>query len=301
MVAPAGLPQSGRQSVGVARPWCGRLGTVDHGHGAMSVGDVSSKGHTLVAQRLLLPKAGTKDTARLDTAGVPNASRAYRTRHPLALELWATNGAGGPPGWMSGDDERGRPYGLRRRRATWGERYGLAVPSHTAMRALDTAPPEYRGQGRRPRPPWPSVAAGRPSLGAEAWHSIDGRDGSQGPRVVEAVTRRRRSRPHRRQPGDAAMLGVLRDRDRDQQEGVQGDYSLSHATPETPVWAWARVAKAEPRMEECRPRSNSDAGVADDEGRHGTGWQQQQTLSFLAPWFLVRATARGKTWTPAMT
>jgi hypothetical protein len=61
------------------------------------------------------------------------------------------------------------------------------------------------------------------------------------------------------------------------------------------------VAKAEHRMEECRQRSKSAAGVADYEGRNWTGGQQHHTLSLLATWFLVRETERGKKWTPAMT
>ena len=73
---PAGFPQSGRQSVGVARQWGGRLGTVDTCPVAMSLGYISSKGHPLVDQRLFLPQAWTQDKARLDKAGVPNASRA---------------------------------------------------------------------------------------------------------------------------------------------------------------------------------------------------------------------------------
>ena len=139
---PSGFPKSGRQSVGVARQWCGRLGKVDNCQVAMYLGYVSRKGHTLVDQRLFLPKEWTKDTARLDKAGVPNAYRAYRTRHQLALEMLAKNGAGLPHGWISGDDEMGRPYWFRRRLATLGERYLLAVPSHTALRALETEPPE---------------------------------------------------------------------------------------------------------------------------------------------------------------
>ncbi len=106
---PSGFPQSGRQSVGVARQWCGRLGTVDNGPVALYVGYVSSKGHTLVDQRLVLPKAWPTATARLDQAGVPHAYRASRTRHQWALEMLANNGAGWPHGWMSGDDEMGRP------------------------------------------------------------------------------------------------------------------------------------------------------------------------------------------------
>jgi SRSO17 transposase len=264
----------------------------------MYLGYVSRKGHTLVDQRLFLPKAWTKDKARLDKAGVPKAYRAYRTRHQLALEMLAKNGAGLPHGWISGDDEMGRPYWFRRRLATLGERYVLAVPSNTAMRDLETEPPEYRGQGRRPRPPWQSVEAWSQSLGEEAWHRIDVRDGSKGPLVVEAVKRRMMSRTHRRQPGDEEMLVVIRYRDRDQQEVVKVDYYLSNATPETPVWEFARVAKAEHRIEECIQRSKSEAGLADYEVRNWTGWQHHQTLSLLATWFLVRETERGKKMDP---
>ena len=292
---PSGFPKSGCKSVG---QWCGRLGKVDNCQVAMYLGYVSRKGHTLVDQRLFLPKEWPKDKARLDKAGVPKAYRAYRTRHQLALELLAKNGAGLPHGWISGDDEMGRPYWFRRRLATLGERYLLAVPSNTAMRDLETEPPEYRGQGRRPRPPWQSVEAWSQSLGEEAWHRIDVRDGSKGPLVVEAVKRRMLSRTHRRQPGDEEMLVVIRYRDRDQQEVVKVDYYLSNATPETPVWEFARVAKAEHRIEECIQRSKSEAGLADYEVRNWTGWQQHQTLSLLATWFLVRETERGKKMDP---
>src|SRR5712691_5236718 len=41
---PSGCAKSGRESVGVARPWCGRLGTVDTCPVALDVGDVSSTG-----------------------------------------------------------------------------------------------------------------------------------------------------------------------------------------------------------------------------------------------------------------
>src|SRR5712692_8521547 len=123
---PSGFPTSGRESVGVARQWCGRLGKVDHGHVAISLGYGSSKGHTLVDTRRYLPKDWTQDTARLDKAGVPKARRGSRTRHQLALERLAHNGAGLPHGWIAGDDAMGRPDGFRRRRAALGERYVLA-------------------------------------------------------------------------------------------------------------------------------------------------------------------------------
>lgn len=49
---PSGFPKSGRESVGVARPWCGRLGKVATCQVAISLGYVSRTGHTLVDTRL---------------------------------------------------------------------------------------------------------------------------------------------------------------------------------------------------------------------------------------------------------
>jgi SRSO17 transposase len=264
----------------------------------MYLGYVSRKGHTLVDQRLFLPKEWTKDTARLDKAGVPKASRAYRTRHQLALEMLTQNGVWLPHSWIAGDDEMGRPAWFRRRLAALGERYLLAVPSNTAMRDLETEPPEYSGRGRPGKRPWHSVETWSQSLGEESWQRIDVRDGSKGPLVVEAVKRRVGSRTHRRQQGDEEILVVIRYRDRDQQEVVKVDYYLSNAVPETPLWEFARVAKAEHRIEECLQRSKSEAGLADYEVRNWTGWQHHQTLSFLATWFLVRETERGKKMDP---
>jgi SRSO17 transposase len=252
----------------------------------------------LVDTRLYLPKEWTKEKARLDKAGVPNASRGYRTRHQLALERLAENGTCLPHRWIAGDDAMGRPYWFRRRLAAWGERYVLAVPSNTAMRDLEGEIPAYRGRGRRPKRPWQSVEAWSQSLGAEAWQRIDVRDGSKGPLVVEAVKRRVVSRTHRRQQGAEEMLGVIRSRDRDQQEVVKVDSYLSNAVPETPLWEFARVAKAAHRIEACLQRSKSEAGLADDEVRNWTGWQHHQTLSFLATWFLERETQRGKKMDP---
>jgi SRSO17 transposase len=295
---PSAFPKSGRQSVGVARQWCGRLGKVDNCQVAIYLGYVSRKGHTLVDQRLFLPKDWSKEKARLDKAGVPKACRAYRTRHQLALEMLSKHGAWLPHSWIAGDDEMGRPSWFRRRLATLDERYLLAVPSNTAMRDLEVEPPAYSGRGRRPTRPWHSVEAWSQSRDDEAWQRLDVRDGSKGPLVVEAVKRRVVSRTHRRQQGDQETLVVIRSRERDQHEVVKVDYYLSNAAPETPLWEFARVAKAEHRIEECIQRSKSEAGLADYEVRHWTGWQHHQTLSLLATWFLVRETERGKKMDP---
>ena len=112
--------------------------------------------------------------------------------------------------------------------------------------------------------------------------------------MVDVVKRRVVSRTHRRQQGHEEMLVVIRYRDRDNQQVVKVDFYLSNAAPETPLWQFARVAKAEHRIEECLQRSKSEAGLADYEVRNWTGWHHHQTLSLLATWFLVTETLRGK-------
>ena len=212
-----------------------------------------------------------------------------------------TNGTLLPHAWMAGDDEMGRPYWFRRRLAGVGKRDRLAVPSNTLMRDLETALPAHNGQGRRPQRPWQGVETWATSLDDDAWRLVDVRDGAKGPLVVDVVKRRVVSRTPRRQQGHEEMLVVMRDRDRDNQQVVQVDYSLSNAEPKTPLWAFARGAKAEHRSEECLQRSKSEAGLADYEVRNWTGWHHHQTLSFIATWFLVTETLRGKKWTPAIT
>src|SRR5713101_7660692 len=252
---PSSFPKSGPESVGVARQWCGRLGKVDNCQVAVSVGYVSGQGHTLVDMRLYLPKEWTPDKARLDKAGVPNDHRGYRSRHPWALDMLQASGTRLPHGWIAGDDEMGRPYGFRRRLDGLGERSMLAVPGNTLMRDLETAPPEHNSRGRRPQRPWQRVEAWSASLEEGAWKRIDVRDGSQGPLGVDVVKRRVVARTPRRQQGHEEMVVVIRYRDRDNQQVVKVDFYLSNAAPETPLWQFARVAKAEHRIEECLQRS----------------------------------------------
>jgi hypothetical protein len=212
----------------------------------------------------------------------------------LALDMLEKNGPVLPHAWMAGDDEMGRPYWFRRRLVGLGERYLLAVPANTLIRDLATAPPVSSGRGRQPQRPWQSVEQWSQALSDDAWKRIDVRDGSKGPLVGAVVKRRVVSRTPRRQQGHEEMGVVRRYRDRDHQQGVKVDSYLSNAAPETPLGQCARVAKAEHRLEDCIPRSKSEAGLADYEVRKWTGGQQHQTLSLLATGFLVQETERGK-------
>ncbi len=290
---PSGFPKSGKESVGVARQWCGRLGKVDNCQVAVTMGYVSAQEHALVDTRLFLPREWTNDKARREKAGVPQEVR-YRTRHQLCLEMLAEHGEKLPHAWIAGDDEMGHPSWFRRRLDTLQECYLLAVPCNTQVRDLEADPPAYSGSGRPPKRPWTRVDKWTRSQGKRAWTRVDVRDGSKGPLVVDVVRRRVVARTEKRQEGHEETLVVIRFRDRDDRRVLQTDYYLSNASSETEIAEFARVAKAEHRIEECIQRAKSEAGLADYEVRNWTGWHHHQILSLIATWFLITEARRGK-------
>lgn len=290
---PSGFPKSGRESVGVARQWCGRLGKVDNCQVGVYLGYVSSSEHALVDVRLFLPREWTQDKERLKKAGVPGGTK-YRTRHELALEMLDRHGPRLPHRWIAGDDEMGRPAWFRRDLRDRGEQYLLAIPCNTLIRDLEVEPPARSEHGRPPMRPWQRVDAWLAKQPASGWTKMDVRDGSKGPLIVEILKRRVAARAEKYRQGPDEVLVVIRYRDRDDERVVKTDYYVSNAAAATSLMEFARVAKAEHRIEECLQRSKSEAGLGDYEVRTWTGWHHHQTLSLIATWFLVTETRRGK-------
>src|SRR5260370_41184383 len=69
---------------------------------------------------------------------------------------------------------------------------------------------------------------------------------------------------------------------------------MPEAAPDTPVEEFARVFKAQQRIEECFRRAKGAAGLADYQVRTWEGWHHHQTLALLATWFLTQEARRGK-------
>ncbi len=285
---PSGFPKSGRNSVGVARQWCGRLGKVDNCQVGVYLGYVSRREHALVDMRLYLPEDWARDRIRRRKCGVPNSVR-FRTRHQLSLQMLINKRAHLPHAWVTGDDEMGRSTWFRRELASLHERYLLAVPSNTTIRDLEAPPPPDPHRRKRA---FEQVRVWAAALSATAWTSIDVRDGHRGPLVVEVVKTRVVAKTDRRRVGPEETLVVVRTAE--DNGSWKYDYYLSNAPVETPLAEFARVAKAEHRIEECLQRGKSEAGLADYEVRTWVGWHHHQTLSLIATWFLVQETRRGK-------
>ena len=282
---PSGFPKKGSHSVGVGRQWCGRLGKVDNCQVGVYLGYVAREEHALVNVRLYLPQDWAKDSARRRQCGIPKKVR-FRTRHELALEMLTEQGAVLPHSWIAGDDEMGRSTWFRGQLSTRHERYLLAVPSNTTIRDLRGDVPD----GSRKRP-FEQVRFWAKRLPPKGWVRIDVRDAHKGPLVVHAAMIRVVAKTEGRRIGPEETLVALRIRDESGAEKI--DYYLSNASEGTPLEEFARVAKAEHRIEECLQRGKSEAGLGHYEVRTWVGWYHHQTLSLIASWFLVLEASRG--------
>jgi SRSO17 transposase len=291
---PSAFPKKGRSSAAVARQWCGRLGKVENCQVGIFMGYVSRKDHALVDMRLFVPREWIGDRRRRKACGIPKELR-YQTRHELVLEMLKSKGHILPHAWIAGDDEMGRPAWFRRELNHLGERYLLAVPSNTTIRDLEAEAPPYNGQGRRPKQAFRQMHAWCQSLPPDAWTRREVRDAEKGPLVVEVVKRRVVAKIDRR-VGDEETLVVIRTLE----EGGEWkyDYYLSNAPVTTSPGEFARVAKAEHRIEECLQRGKSETGLADYQVRTWLGWHHHITLSLMASWFLVLEAQRGKKMDP---
>ena len=180
---------------------------------------------------------------------------------------------------------------------TRNERYLLAVPSNTLIRDAEAAPPKYSGRGRPPQVPWQRVDRWCAAQPESAWTRLDVRDGEQGPLLIDVTLCRVQARTPTGGTGPEEVLFITREC---LSEGnFQHDDYLSNAAANTALQEFARVAKAEHRIEDCFHRGKSEAGLGDDQVRNWLGWHHHQTRSLIAAWFLNRVfvskeTRRGK-------
>jgi len=288
---PSAFAKKGNAFVGVQRQWCGRLGKIDNCQVGIYLGYAARREHALVDVRLYLPREWATDRKRRQKAGVPREVR-FRTRHELALEMLDQHGGSLPHAWVSGDDEMGRCSWFRQQLRARGESYLLAVPSNTLVRDLRAPEPPYSGHGRRPRVPFTRVDHWCAALPPSAWETVEVRDGDQGPLVVQAAWTLVQARTEGKGSDVGESLVVFREQ---QGDGTwKHDYLLSNAVLRHPLPEFARVFKAQHRVEECLRRAKGEAGLADYQVRTWEGWHHHQALSLLATWFLTQETRRGK-------
>src|SRR5712692_2163095 len=197
-----GLPKKGTASVGVAPQYSGTLGKIGNCQVVVSAEYLaddpasSTPFHWPVSAQLFLPESWAQDAERRKQTQVPEEIR-EQTKPEIALGLldraqqWGVPiqavvvdaGYGDNPNFLRGLDERRVPY-----MCAVQSTFGCRLPHEVQAAAAQTPVYGGRGQPRKPRPaPLYTVKELIEALPADAWQTIDWREGTKGTMQVQAV------------------------------------------------------------------------------------------------------------------
>jgi len=282
-----GFPKKGKESVGVARQYCGTLGKVANCQLGVFVAYVSEQGHALVDKRLYLPREWTDDPDRCRAAGVPETV-GYQSIAELGLSmLHQARTAGQLMGrWVTADEAYGKVPTLRDALDDDEWLYVLEVPCSQPVFAqpAKTEVPAWSGRGRQPtklrlvdgESGPQAVEAVAASLAAEDWHLLTVAEGAQGPRI-HLFAARRVWESREGLPGRECWLVLRRNPD-----GSEPKHYLSNAPADTPLLTLAQVgAKRWPIETEFQLEKN-ETGLDEYEVRSWQGWHHHITMALLA-------------------
>jgi len=281
---PTSFPKKGKESVGVQRQWCGRLGKVENCQVAIFLAYASSLEFALVDRRLYLPQEWIDNKTRCDKAGIPQEHQVMKTRHEQALEMIAGRGKKLPHKWIAGDDEMGKVPWFRRDLRTQNEPYLLAVPSNILICDLDVPGDYCERCGEEFERDFVSVAKWAKSVSMKKWKTIKVRQGHKGWLTVKLATCRVHAMIEN-EIGDEEMLIVSKWREDNGK--VRCDYYLSWNNEPTDLDEYARVIKQAYCIEESFRRAKGECGLADYQVRNWIGWHHHVALCMLTSWFLT--------------
>jgi SRSO17 transposase len=282
IIDPCSFPKKGTESCGVQRQWCGRLGKVDNCQVGVFLAYASTHGFAPMDRRLFLPEDWADDPERRKKCHVP-ADIQHRTKWEMAADLLARHGAAIPHGWVTADDDFGRPGEFRAWLREHTERYVLDVPCHTLVRDLDERRPPRRraGAGRYKMPHFRRVDAWALRQPKPLWQQFHIRGGEREPIAVEAVEARVQAK-QQTQVGPEERLIVVRSLG----SAPRTWFVLSNAGPEVPLAEVVRVHAERHRIEQLLEEAKGETGLGHYEVRSWVGWHHHMTLSLLSLWFL---------------
>lgn len=290
----SGFEKAGKESVGVARQWCGRLGkTANCQVGVFLVG-VTPGGVAGLDAQLFLPKAWAADRKRRKKAKVPQEIT-FQTKPQIAIQILRRVHAAGKVqfDWIVVDSLYGASGEFLDALEGMNQRYLAEVKKNALVWTVDpaTLPGKAPGPKRREElgsyryPEVRSVEEVAAGLPAEAWRPLKLREGTNGPLVFEFAVLRVWAMRHD-QPGPLVWLVLRRSLD-----GKELWYYVSNAEAQTPWETLAMVTGTRVRVEEYLEDGKTHLGMADYEARAWTSWHHHMALVALAH-LLVTLTKR---------
>lgn len=297
VVDDTGFPKKGRESVGVARQYCGQVGKQDNCRVAVSLSVSTEKASMPVAFRLYLPEAWTKDRKRRKKTGVPESIH-FQTKLEIALEqIRRARERGIPQGVVLSDAAYGTDTSFRQALTEMELTYVLGIQSTVTVRRPGEGPqpaPARKGSTGRPRKLLQRDPKHQPvsvkelalSLPAEAWKKVAWRQGVKQKlqsrfaalRVRPAHRDYWRAEPH---PEEWLLIEWPTD------ESEPTKYWLSTLPADIPLVELVHLAKHRWIIERDYQELKQELGLGHYEGRGWRGFHHHATLCIAAYGFLV--------------
>jgi SRSO17 transposase len=295
MVDESGFAKKGKDSVGVARQYCGSLGKVENSQVGVFAGYASRQGYALVDTRLFLPEPWFSDDYALRRAacGVPK-DLTFQSKPQLAAAMVRDLYDEGvlPFRYLVADCLYGNsPEFWSACEACVGTVAFVAIPEDTrawlAPVATHTRTYRYRGKEHfkrtvsRPDTPAASVATLARQIGRGQWYRRTVSEGTKGPIEYE-FARRRVTLCKEGQPTQTVWLIIKR---------TLGDhptywYYISNAPISTPLSRFVWLSGIRWAIEQCFGEAKTELGMAHYELRKFAGWHHHMVTCMLAHFFL---------------
>jgi SRSO17 transposase len=297
VVDDTGFPKKGRESVGVARQYCGQVGKQDNCRVAVSLSMTTEKASMPVAYRLYLPQSWIEDRKRRKKTGVPDSIQ-FQTKPEIALDqIRRARERGIPQGVVLADAGYGTDTGFRTELTKLEVSYVVGIQSATTVWKPGKEPkpaPARKGNTGRPRKLLQRDAKNQPvsvkelalSLPTEAWKKVTWRQGVKqklqsrfaAMRVRPAHRDYWRSEPH---PEEWLLIEWPAG------ESEPTKYWLSTLPADTALVELVHLAKHRWIIERDYQELKQELGLGHYEGRGWRGFHHHATLCIAAYGFLV--------------
>jgi SRSO17 transposase len=296
VVDDTGHPKQGRDSVGVARQYCGMLGKTDNCQVAVSVSKANALMSLPLAYRLYLPQEWVKDALRRKATKVP-PEVGFATKPRIALEQLARvceQGMAAGVQAVLADSAYGTEYAFRQGIAELGLRYAVEVKSTNKVWGPGQGPlppAPWTGTGRvptrwrkDPQQPAQSVKSLALALPASAWRVLRWREGTNEP-LQSRFARVRVTVAHNadQHPPEQEWLLI----EWPEQEKAPTKYWLSNLRKSITVTKLVGTVKMRWCIERDYQELKQEFGLSHYEGRGWRGFHHHATLTIAAYGFLV--------------
>lgn len=289
--------KKGKESVGVARQYCGRYGKVDNCQSGVFVGYSSPKGYGLLTSRLYLPELWFAEEyrERREFNLVPE-DLVFQTKPRIAAELISKIYKTGlfPAKWIGCDAVFGSDWAFLESLPR-DKYYFASIKSDTFafVTKPKTGVPPYQGHGRRPVKP--RVLRGAPKTVGKiarskkcAWTKVVLAEGAKGPIVAEVACLR--VYPSRNGLAYESPVWLFMRR----MDDGKIKYAFSNAPENTPLSELCAAATMRWPIEQCFQDGKSQVGMDHYEHRSWPAWHRHMTYVMLALHFLLRLRLRFK-------